>query len=100
MVQGSRSSLVKTASSAVNVGQCKLISVHACAADAAGITLKIHDCATTGAASASNEVLRVLVEPAPPTTMLCIEQDTHGILFKTGITAVLTGTGNYTLVFQ
>ena len=62
--------------------------------------LEFHDCATTGDASASNEVLRLLVEPTAPATQLCIEQDTHGILFKTGISAVLAGTGNYTVVFQ
>ncbi len=100
MVQGSRSSLVKTASSEINRGQCKLISVHACASDVNGIVLKIHDCETTSDAAAGNEVLRLLVEPTTPQSQLCIEQDTHGILFTNGITAILTGNGNYTVVFQ
>lgn len=84
MVQASRTSgvLGATATNLVHVGQCKLMSIHACENNGAVATIEIHDCATTGDKAAGNMVAKISL-----LANTSIEFDMHGVIMKHGIVA-------------
>ena len=85
MVGGVAGSPVRTASSVLNHGRCKLNSVHFTATGTATLKIYDHNNITVGAA---DEVARLIV-----TANSTAEFDMHGRAMGTGITAILSGTG-------
>ena len=88
-----RTSFVQTASKMVHVGQCRLVSIHAVHTDANPTTIKVYDTATSGAASAANEMARIILRAAPASPSM-IEFDMHGVIATNGLyLEISSGTG-------
>ena len=92
-----RSSGVKTASTAIYAGQCKLVSIHAVITGTAPTTIKVFDNAS---AASGLELARMIVareDPADPTVRKgpeMIEFDMHGVLATNGLyLSISTGSG-------
>ena len=86
MVGGVAGSPVRTASAVLNVGNCKLNSVHFTSTGTA--TLKIYDHDSTTGTGSADEVARLII-----TANTTQEFDMHGRAMGTGITAILSGSG-------
>ncbi len=83
-----RSSGVKTASTAIFAGQCRLISIHAVLTGAAPTTIKVFDNAS--AASGTELARMILQSDVPPGTGTVLgptmaEFDMHGVLATNGL---------------
>jgi hypothetical protein len=76
-----RSSGVKTASSAISSGQCRLVSVHAALTGTANTTIKVFDNAS---AASGTELTRLILRPSPESPSI-IEFDMHGVLAVNGL---------------
>ena len=76
-----RSSGVKTASSAIFSGQCRLVSVHAVLTGTATTTIKVFD---NSSAASGTELTRLIVKPSPDAPSI-IEFDMHGVLAVNGL---------------
>ena len=98
MVQASRTSglLGATASNLVFVGQCKLMSIHACENAGALAIVEIHDCAAVADIAASNMVSRLRINQGNS-----LEFDMHGVLMMKGICAVeASGDASFSVEFS
>ena len=98
MVQASRTSgvLGATATNLVTVGQCKLMSIHACENAGATSVIEIHDCAATADKTAGNMVAQISL-----TANQSIEYDMHGVLMKLGIVAhEASGDASFSIEFS
>jgi len=80
-----RTSFVQTASKMIHVGQCRLVSIHAVLTGANATTVKVFDTATSGAASAANEMARLILQGAPSFSPTMIEFDMHGVIATNGL---------------
>ena len=86
-----RTSFVQTTSKMIHVGQCRLISIHAVLTATKPTTIKVFDTATSGAASAANEMARIILAQADPTDPSArvgpeiIEFDMHGVIATNGL---------------
>ena len=81
---GCRTSFIKSASTMITVGQCRLISIHSVLTGTNATTIKVHDTATTGGASAGNEMARIILKPTPDSPSM-IEFDMHGVIASNGL---------------
>lgn len=93
-----RSSGVKTASTAVFKGQCRLVSVHAVLIGTKPTTIKVFDHAS---AASGTELTRMILarvqnppDPAALDSPLMMEFDMHGVLATEGLFLdISSGTG-------
>tara|TARA_R100001510_G_C7576752_1_gene151202 strand:+ start:186 stop:506 length:321 start_codon:yes stop_codon:yes gene_type:complete len=92
-----RSSGVKTASSAIHAGQCKLVSIHAVLTGTNPTTIKVFDNAT---AASGLELARMIVQGDNPPGSgavfgpTAIEFDMHGVLATNGLfLSISSGSG-------
>lgn len=96
-----RTSFVKTSSSQIVVGQTKLVSVHAVrTGPPSSVTIKLFDAATSGDASAANEVCRMVFDNTDPASPSMLEYDMHGVLCSNGLYLEITGTAAVSVEFS
>lgn len=81
---GCRTSFVQSASKMIAVGQCRLVSIHAVLTGSNPTTIKVYDTATSGGASAGNEMARLVLQGAPASPTM-IEFDMHGVIANNGL---------------
>lgn len=86
-----RTSFVQTSSTMVTVGQCRLVSIHAVLTGANATTIKVYDAATSGAASAANEMARLVLNGAPSFSPTLVEFDMHGVIATNGLYLEISG---------
>ena len=79
-----RTSFVQTSSAMVHVGQCRLVSIHSVLTGSNPTTIKVYDTATSGGASAANEMARLVLQAAPASPSM-IEFDMHGVIATNGL---------------
>ncbi len=90
---GCRTSFVQSASKMITVGQCRLISIHAVITGTNPTTVKVFDTATSGGASAANEMARMILHGVPESPSM-IEFDMHGVIATNGLyLEISSGTG-------
>ena len=84
-----RSSGVKTASTAIHSGQCKLVSIHAVLTGTATTTIKVFDNASAASGLELSRMILSKPDPADPATAgnspPMIEFDMHGVLATNGL---------------
>jgi len=79
-----RTSFVQTSSAMIHVGQCRLVSIHSVLTGINATTIKVYDTATSGGASAANEMARIIVRPEPASPSM-VEFDMHGVIATNGL---------------
>tara|TARA_R100001463_G_scaffold15626_3_gene40684 strand:- start:2535 stop:2843 length:309 start_codon:yes stop_codon:yes gene_type:complete len=90
---GCRTSFVQSASKMIAVGQCRLVSIHSVLTGSNPTTIKVYDTATSGAASAGNEMARIILRASPASPSM-IEFDMHGVIANNGLyLEISAGTG-------
>ncbi len=90
---GCRTSFVQSASKMIIVGQSRLVSIHSVLTGTNATTIKVYDTATSGAASAANEMARIILRATPDSPSI-IEFDMHGVIANNGLyLEISSGTG-------
>jgi hypothetical protein len=79
-----RTSFVQTSSAMIHVGQCRLVSIHSVLTGTNPTTIKVYDTATSGGASAANEMARIILRASPASPSI-IEFDMHGVIATNGL---------------
>tara|TARA_R100001510_G_scaffold53335_1_gene54847 strand:+ start:1143 stop:1466 length:324 start_codon:yes stop_codon:yes gene_type:complete len=93
-----RSSGVKTSSTAINAGQCKLVSIHAVLTGSKPTTIKVFDNASAASGLELARMILARPDPADPATTGAnpplFEFDMHGVLAVNGLyLSISSGTG-------
>tara|TARA_Y100001938_G_scaffold149883_1_gene238449 strand:+ start:3490 stop:3810 length:321 start_codon:yes stop_codon:yes gene_type:complete len=92
-----RSSGVKTSSTAIHAGQCKLVSIHGVLTGTKPTTIKVFDNASAASGLELARMILAQTDPADPAARTgpeCLEFDMHGVLATNGLyLSISSGTG-------